>query len=53
MAINRLDHHLFIADFYDNNATEYLYPSGKVVGMVLGQYGGRMNGIAVDPGSPR
>ena len=53
IAINRLDHHLFIADFYDNSATEYLYPSGKFVGMVLGQYGGAMSGIAVDPGSPR
>jgi hypothetical protein len=53
MAINHLDHHWFIADAVFNDAGEYLYPSGKLVGTVPGNPGGLPIGIAVDPGHAR
>ena len=49
MAINRLDHHVFIADQDHEVANEYLYPSGKLVGTVMINPGGRAIGVAVDP----
>jgi hypothetical protein len=49
MAINDLDHHWFVADASNNDAAEYLYPSGKLVGTVPGIPEGEMIGIAVDP----
>ncbi|HEY5096300.1 MAG TPA: hypothetical protein VII69_14400 [Candidatus Eremiobacteraceae bacterium] len=49
LAINPLDHHLFIADTQNNDAAEYLYPSGKLVGTVPGVRFGLAVGIAVDP----
>jgi hypothetical protein len=53
MAINRLDHHWFVADGLNNNAAEYLYPGGKLVGKVQGNPDGGTFGIAVDPGHTR
>jgi hypothetical protein len=53
MAINQLDHHLFVTDDYKRSATEYLYPSGIVVGIQLVPYNGAPLGVAVDPGPPR
>jgi hypothetical protein len=50
LAINKLDHHWFVADAQNNNAAEYLYPSGVLVGTVPGNDGGEAYGIAVDPG---
>ena len=50
MAINKLDHHWFIADAVNDNAGEYLYPSGTAVGTVPGNSGGLPIGVAVDPG---
>jgi hypothetical protein len=50
LAINRLDHHWFVADPADKVAVEYDYPSGKLIGTI--QYkisDGVGNGIAVDP----
>jgi DNA-binding beta-propeller fold protein YncE len=49
LAINKLDHHVYVADPSANNAQEYLYPDGKLVGTV--KYTGRGDfwGIAVDP----
>jgi hypothetical protein len=49
MAINELDHHYLIADFTYDNAVEYSYPSGKLIGKVPGNKGGGIVGIAVDP----
>jgi hypothetical protein len=50
MALNKLDHHWFIADAANNNAGEYLYPGGKLLGTVPGNAGGNPIGVAVDPG---
>jgi hypothetical protein len=50
MAINKLDHHWFIADAVNNDAGEYLYPSGTPVGTVPGNPSGLPIGVAVDPG---
>ncbi|HEY5096292.1 MAG TPA: hypothetical protein VII69_14360 [Candidatus Eremiobacteraceae bacterium] len=50
MVINKLDHHWFIADAVNNDAGEYLYPSGTLVGTVPGNSGGLPIGVAVDPG---
>jgi hypothetical protein len=50
MAINKLDHHWFIADAANNQAVEYLYPGGALVGTVPGNTGGLPIGVAVDPG---
>jgi hypothetical protein len=47
IAINEQDHVLFVAD--NTGATEYIYPSGKVIGTVSGNPGGAMDGIAIDP----
>ena len=47
MALNKLNYHLFVADYVNNVAAEYLYPSGVLVGTVPGS--GRAFGIAVDP----
>jgi hypothetical protein len=49
MAINELDHHWFVADAMTNDAAEYLYPGGKLVGTVPGNPGGEESGIAIDP----
>jgi hypothetical protein len=53
MAINQLDHHLFVTDDYKRSATEYLYPSGDVVGIQLVAHNGAPLGVAIDPGPPR
>jgi hypothetical protein len=50
MAINELDHHWFVTDVNDNDAAEYTYPGGKLVGTVPGNANGDLMGIAVDPG---
>ena len=49
MAINRLDHHMFVVDSRQNRAWEYSYPSGTIIGTVPGNPGGIDSGIAVDP----
>jgi len=49
MAINERDHHWFVADINNQDAAEYLYPSGKLVGTVPCCAGGLAFGIAVDP----
>lgn len=49
VAINRLDHHLFIGDSEQRIAAEYLYPSFKLVGTVQGVQGDLVIGVAVDP----
>jgi len=53
MAINKLDHHWFVADGLNNDAAEYLYPGGKLVGTIQGNPDGGTFGIAVDPGHTR
>jgi hypothetical protein len=50
MAIDALDHHWFVADAKTNDAAEYSYPGGALVGTVPGNSGGDPVGIAVDPG---
>jgi hypothetical protein len=50
MAINPLDHHWFVADAMDDNAAEYAYPGGALIGTVPGNSGGDLVGIALDPG---
>jgi DNA-binding beta-propeller fold protein YncE len=50
MAINKLDHHWFVADDINNNAAEYAYPGGALIGTVPpGVPGGQLVGIAIDP----
>jgi hypothetical protein len=49
LAINRLDHHLFVSDGFHNDAVEYSYPKGTLVGSVTGAQGGNVDGVAVDP----
>jgi hypothetical protein len=49
MALNEVDHHLFVADGLNNDAAEYAYPSGVLVGTVPGNSGGGTFGVAVDP----
>jgi DNA-binding beta-propeller fold protein YncE len=52
IAINDQDHLLFVAN--NIGASEYIYPSGKLVGTVSANSGGAMDGIAIDPEfSPR
>jgi DNA-binding beta-propeller fold protein YncE len=49
MAIDDKDKHWFAADPVDNQAAEYLYPSGALAGVVPGNQGGWPIGVAVDP----
>lgn len=54
MALNRLDHHLFVAHQTSDNAAEYSYPSGTLIGTVPpGISGGMLIGIALDPSHAR
>jgi hypothetical protein len=53
MALNRLDRHLFVADALNNDAAEYAYPSGTLIGTVPGTAGGNLIGIAIDPAHAR
>ena len=50
MAINQHDYHWFVADALNNDAAEYSYPSGTLIGTVPGNPGGNLDGIAIDPG---
>jgi hypothetical protein len=50
MAINALDHHWFVTDVNNDDAAEYSYPDGKLIGTVPGNTNGDLMGIAVDPG---
>lgn len=50
MAVNRLDRLWFVSDALNNDAAEYSYPSGTLIGTVPGNAGGNLDGIAVDPG---
>jgi hypothetical protein len=49
LAIDEHDHHWFIADPINDDAAEYLYPSGALVGTVTDSPRGEMVDIAVDP----
>jgi DNA-binding beta-propeller fold protein YncE len=49
LAINASGNRLFAADPNANNAAEYRYPSGTLVGTVPGNQGGFPVGIAIDP----
>jgi hypothetical protein len=49
MAINKLNSHWFVADPYNNDAAEYTYPNGRLIGTVPGIPYGSVFGIAVDP----
>lgn len=49
LAINEFEHHWFIADGVNNQAEEYLYPGGTLIGVVAGAPGGGTFGVAVDP----
>ncbi|HEY7981698.1 MAG TPA: hypothetical protein VID19_09470 [Candidatus Eremiobacteraceae bacterium] len=50
MAVSKGDHHWFVADSDNNDAAEYAYPSGALIGTVPGNSpGGYVIGIAVDP----
>jgi hypothetical protein len=50
MAINPLDHHMFVADIKGDFAAEYSYPSGALIGTVpAGTPGGGLIDIAIDP----
>jgi hypothetical protein len=53
MAINQADDRWFVADALNNDAAEYAYPSGKLIGTVPGNPGGNLVGIAIDPGHSR
>jgi hypothetical protein len=53
MALSRQDHHWFAADALNNDAVEYAYPSGTLIGTVPGNAGGNLVGIAIDPGHAR
>jgi hypothetical protein len=48
LAIDEHDHHWFIADPINDDAAEYLYPSGVLVGTVTDSPRGEMIDIAVD-----
>jgi hypothetical protein len=50
MAINQKDYHWFVADALNNDVAEYAYPSGTLIGTVPGNFGGNMDGVAIDPG---
>jgi hypothetical protein len=50
MAVNRLDGLWFVADAQNNDAAEYSYPSGTLIGTVPGNSFGNLDGIAIDPG---
>ena len=49
MAIDQQNHHWFVTDNRFQDAAEYLYPSGVLVGTVPGFRNGQTLGIAVDP----
>ena len=49
LALNTAEHHLFVADGLLNQAEEYSYPSGTLIGIVAGNPDGAAVGIAVDP----
>jgi DNA-binding beta-propeller fold protein YncE len=49
MAIDEKDKHWYAADPLNNDAAEYLYPSGALAGIVPGNQGGWPIGVAVDP----
>lgn len=49
IAINEFEHHWFIADGLNDQAEEYLYPGGTLIGVVAGNPGGGTFGVAVDP----
>ncbi|HEY5096121.1 MAG TPA: hypothetical protein VII69_13475 [Candidatus Eremiobacteraceae bacterium] len=49
MALSESDHHLFVADQRNNDAAEYSYPGGKLIGTVPGMPFGLPYGIAFDP----
>ena len=53
MAINQADNHWFVADALHNDAAEYAYPGGNLIGTVPGNAGGNLVGIALDPGHSR
>jgi hypothetical protein len=49
MVISTGDRHIFTFDAFHNDALEYSYPDGALVGTVSGVSGGFLDGIAVDP----
>jgi len=53
IAINEFEHHWFIADGLNDQAEEYLYPGGTLIGTVAGNPGGGIFGVAVDPDRSR
>jgi hypothetical protein len=53
LAIDEHDHHWFISDPINDDAAEYLYPSGVLVGTVTDNPRGEMVDIAVDTGPTR
>jgi hypothetical protein len=48
VALNAAEHHMFVADGINDQAEEYEYPSGVLIGIVAGNPGGATVGIAVD-----
>jgi len=53
MAMNQRDTHWLVADAMNNDAAEYSYPDGQLIGTVPGNAFGNMDGIAIDPGHAR
>lgn len=53
IAINEFEHHWFVADGLNDQAEEYLYPGGTLIGIVAGNPGGGTFGVAVDPDRTR
>jgi DNA-binding beta-propeller fold protein YncE len=49
MALSGHDHHLFIANSENNDAEEYSFPGGKLLGTVPALRNGSPTGIAIDP----
>jgi hypothetical protein len=49
MAIDEFSNHWYVTDAFNNDAEEYYYPGGKLVGKVPGSAGDALEGIAVDP----
>jgi hypothetical protein len=48
-ALSESGRHLFTGDWSGPKVEEYAYPSGKLIGTVSGEHGGRLLGVAVDP----
>jgi hypothetical protein len=49
MVLSTGDHNIFTINAFLNEAVEYSYPGGTLIGSVSGASGGAIDGVAVDP----